>query len=277
MSRHAVLVTFGSHGDLHPFLGLGSELLRRGFRVTVIANAKYEDEIASHGLGFVAVGSVDDFDRFTQNPDMWHSKRAIKVIFGALAELAPATHERLTELVPDFVIASTLAAGARVYRETHPDTPLLTVHLQPTAMRSNIDPPRLPGLPPLDRLPGWIKAKVLPHFWNGADRYVLDPLVKDLAAFRESLGLEPTTSYLGTWQHSPDRILAMWPDWYAPPPVDWPEATRLVGCPLYDERDTQQLPADLAAFLDEGDPPIAFTPGSAMFFGEAFFKAAVEA
>ncbi|MEM1013565.1 MAG: nucleotide disphospho-sugar-binding domain-containing protein, partial [Planctomycetota bacterium] len=47
--------------------------------------------------------------------------------------------------------------------------------------------------------------------------------------------------------------------------------------PLYDERDTQQLPADLAAFLDEGDPPIAFTPGSAMFFGEAFFKAAVEA
>ncbi len=275
--RHAVLVSFGSHGDLHPFLGIGLALLRRGWQVTLIANARYERETTDHGFDFKAVGSVDDFNRFTGSPDMWDSKKAVKLVFGAMSELAQPTHEALQELAPDVVIASTLAAGARVFRETHPAVPLVTVHLQPTALRSNIDPPHLPGLPPLHKLPLWLKKILLPHFWNGADRYVLDPMVKQLADYRATLGLEATTSYLGNWQHSPDRVLAMWPDWYAPPPADWPEQARLPGFPLYDERETTSLPPEVAAFLDEGEPPVAFTPGSAMFFGETFFAAAADA
>ena len=275
--RHAVLVSFGSHGDLHPFLGLGVELKRRGFRVTLVANGRYEPEAAGHGLEFSAVGTPDDFDAVAKNPDVWHLTRGAKLIFGQLASSARPTYERLGTLDADVLIASSLAAGARVYREMHPETPLVSVHLQPTVFRSHIDPPRMPGVPPLDLLPRALRRKILPHFWNGADRYVLDPLVSELAEFRRELQLEPVVGLLGDWWHSPDRTLAMWPEWYAPPAEDFPEQARHVGFPLYDERDTATLPAELESFLEAGEPPIAFTPGSAMHFGERFFAAAVGA
>jgi UDP:flavonoid glycosyltransferase YjiC (YdhE family) len=50
---------------------------------------------------------------------------------------------------------------------------------------------------------------------------------------------------------------------------------RLTGFPLYDEKDLAPMPASLLKFLDDGPPPIAFTPGSAMWQGRAFFDAAV--
>ncbi len=278
MPGHAVLVTFGSHGDLHPFLGLGARLRDRGWRVTLVTNDKYARDAADHGFDFLAIGTAEEFDAFVDNPEVWHTHKAAKHVFGALADFARPTHEALIPLVQEgtIFIGNTLAAGVRVLAETHGAT-TATMHLQPTAFRSMIDPPRMPGVPALDRLPAFLKAKILPHFWNGADRYVLDPLLKSLAAYRQELGLDPVVGYMDQWWHSPDRVLAMWPDWYAPPPHDWPEQTRLCGFPLYDERETATVDDELARWIDAGDLPIAFTPGSAMVFGEAFFAAAVEA
>ena len=45
---------------------------------------------------------------------------------------------------------------------------------------------------------------------------------------------------------------------------------RLTGFPLYDEGDVAPLSADLQRFLEAGDPPIAFTPGSANWQGRHF-------
>jgi UDP:flavonoid glycosyltransferase YjiC (YdhE family) len=52
---------------------------------------------------------------------------------------------------------------------------------------------------------------------------------------------------------------------------------RLTGFPLYDERGVTAPPSGLDAFLDACDPPLVFTPGSAMRHGEPFFAAAVDA
>ena len=43
------------------------------------------------------------------------------------------------------------------------------------------------------------------------------------------------------WVHSPQRVIALFPDWFAPPQPDWPAALRLTGFPQYDESDQQQL------------------------------------
>lgn len=37
------MTPFGSAGDVYPLIGIGSVLLRRGHRVTVITNAYFED------------------------------------------------------------------------------------------------------------------------------------------------------------------------------------------------------------------------------------------
>jgi UDP:flavonoid glycosyltransferase YjiC (YdhE family) len=71
----------------------------------------------------------------------------------------------------------------------------------------------------------------------------------------------------------------MFPEWFAPRQPDWPKQTVLTGFPLFDERGHAELPGELQNFLNDkpDDPPIAFTPGSAMFFGHGFFQAAAEA
>jgi UDP:flavonoid glycosyltransferase YjiC (YdhE family) len=46
---------------------------------------------------------------------------------------------------------------------------------------------------------------------------------------------------------------------------------------MWDERGVTALPPGLDEFLAGGEPPIAFTPGSAMLFGQSFFAAAADA
>ena len=52
---HVVLTTFGSLGDLHPYLALGVELRRRGHRVTIATHGLYRGRAEAEGLGFAAI------------------------------------------------------------------------------------------------------------------------------------------------------------------------------------------------------------------------------
>jgi UDP:flavonoid glycosyltransferase YjiC (YdhE family) len=51
----------------------------------------------------------------------------------------------------------------------------------------------------------------------------------------------------------------------------------LTGFPLYDERDVALADGEWREFLDDGEAPIVFTPGSANVHGREFFAAAAEA
>jgi UDP:flavonoid glycosyltransferase YjiC (YdhE family) len=77
--------------------------------------------------------------------------------------------------------------------------------------------------------------------------------------------------------HSPQRIIGLFPEWYAPPQPDWPAHARQTGFPLYDEGEVQQLSPEAETFLAEGPNPIVFTPGSGMQHAHRFFAASVEA
>ena len=274
----ALLLTLGSYGDVHPFVGLGSRLRKRGHDVTLLTNEHFRGLAESHDLGFEPIGTAEQYQEITSNPQMWHGRRGGIVIVKELANLIRRTHAVLDGLVDDdtVIAASTLGLAARVVHE-HRGTPTASVHLAPFVFRSNVDPPRLPGVPPiLD----WLPAGAIRRFWEGADRYVLDPMVAPAVNdLRAELGLEGKAErIMGDWWHAPQLTLGMWPEWFAPVPVDWPAQVRLCGFPLYDERESHAaLSAELSDWLGAGDPPIAFTPGSAMRFGESFFDAAVDA
>ena len=72
-------------------------------------------------------------------------------------------------------------------------------------------------------------------------------------------------------------MIALFPDWFATPQPDWPAALQFAGFPQYDESDQQQLSPDLVRFLDAGDKPVVFTPGSANQNAAAFFQGAIDA
>ena len=58
-----LLSTFGSFGDLYPYIALGTELRLRGHAVTIATSAVYRGQVEAEGLGFHPVRpdiSLDD-------------------------------------------------------------------------------------------------------------------------------------------------------------------------------------------------------------------------
>jgi rhamnosyltransferase subunit B len=271
-----LLIPVGSAGDVHPFVALGLALRDRGHRVTVITSAYFEQLVRKAGLDFVGLGSAEQFESVLLHPDSWHPRRGFQVVFqwGVLPWMRPLYDLVVERYVPGetVVAASVLAFGARLAQEKL-GVPMVSVELQPAMLRSGHQAPVLPGM----FLPDWMPAAVKRlAFWLG-DLLVIDPVVAPATnAVRAELGLPPVRRLLNQWWHSPQRIIGLYPPWYAPPQPDWPPQLVLTGFPLFDERGLTEAPPEVHDFLDRG-PPLVFTAGSAMRQGHAFFTTAAEA
>lgn len=275
---HVLLVPMGSHGDVHPLVGVGRALKDRGHRVTLITAAPFRDLAAKNGFDdFAEVGTVADFEAVMHDPDAWHPSRSLGVLFGS--ELYGQLLRRGYQQVADryvrgetVVVAGTLALGARLAHDAL-GVPLATVHLQPLSLQSAAEPPAYPQWPGARHVPGWFAR--LAYWW--ADWYKLDPLIGGpLNRLRAELGLPPVKRVWGKWRHSPQRVIGLFPDWFGSAP-DWPPQTRLTGFVRYDQGEAKELPPGVRQFLDAGEPPVVVSFGSAMRVGRPYFAAAVEA
>ncbi|HEY0007451.1 MAG TPA: nucleotide disphospho-sugar-binding domain-containing protein, partial [Tepidisphaeraceae bacterium] len=94
---------------------------------------------------------------------------------------------------------------------------------------------------------------------------------------RAEIGLAPVQRVQGKWWNAKALTIGLWPEWFFPRQPDYPPQVRLSGFPQYDESDHLGIDPQLDAWLSAGEPPIAFTPGSAMIFGHKFFESAVKA
>ncbi len=277
MPIHFLLVALGSAGDVHPFVGIGRMLRGRGHRVTLITNPYFQANVIAAGLDFVPIATEEDLLAGMRDPDLWHPYKGFALVARQL--MAPhirALYHLLDERIgggPTVIVAPGAALGARVLNEKR-GVPLATIYLQPVLIRSLIEPPRLPMTLMGRGVPRWL-ARL--QFWV-ADNLVIDRLLcPELNAFRRELGLPPVRGVMREWWNSPQGMIGLFPNWFAPPQADWPPKLQLTGFPLWDEGEVSQAPLELERFLAAGEPPIVFTPGSAMMHGHAFFAAAIEA
>lgn len=270
-----LLLTIGSHGDVHPFVGIGRALRERGHIVRLVTNEAFRELVERAGLDFIGVGDAATFRSVQSDPDIWHPLRGPGVVMKHVGETLAAAYDAVAANArPETVIVgSTLALGGRIASEKL-GLAMATVHLAPICIRSSVTLPRLPGMPSLNWLPLFVRQR----FWDGADRWFIDPLIcPPLNLFRAEKGLPPVGRIQAGWWHSPHLTIGLWPEWFFPRQPDYPEQVRLAGFPLYDESDQSPLDPDLDAWLAAGDAPVAFTPGSAMLFGHRFFRTAVDA
>jgi rhamnosyltransferase subunit B len=272
-----LLVTVGSAGDVHPFIALGLALRARGHRATILTNPFFQSLVERQALGFVPLGTIEDFESALDDPDLWHPRRSFKVV--AQRMLVPAIAEiyRAIEAHADsntVVAASGISFGARVAQEKL-GIPTATVHLQPAIIRSLIDQGMLGYLRISASQPMWFKRA----FFRFVDWAAIDHLLKGpLNKFRATLGLPPVDRVLHRWIHSPQCVIGFFPEWFAAPQSDWPPHTHLVGFPLWDgSGGSVPVPPEAQDFLDSGEPPIVFTPGSAAATMQRFFSTSVEA
>src|SRR3954468_10664716 len=152
MARHTpvkriVLATFGSPGDLHPFLAIGAELRARGHQPIVATSALYRGQVAAAGLSFTPV-------RPDRLPSQQHPDFLDRVIRDRLTPAAvframflPSLRDSLEDLLgategADAVVTHTLASAARLAAE-YRALPWVSAVMQPMGYLSAYEPPRV--------------------------------------------------------------------------------------------------------------------------------------
>ena len=274
-----IINTFGSFGDIHPYMAIALELQRRG-HVPVIATMEgYREKIIVAGLQFAPVRPDVELPKEQGNelvekimePKTGPRFLTEKVIF-------PAVRDSYADLLKavegaDLLITHPAApAGPLVARKL--GMPWISTVLAPLSFYSAYDPP----VPPFWQ---WTrKLHVLGPEVNGFFLKVMKSTYKAKAVtqFRDELGLEDTGNPMFEGQHSPTLVLALFSELFGQKQPDWPPQAEITGFCFYDGHHSVEIPIELKRFLDNGGPPIVFTLGSsAVWVARDFFEESIRA
>ena len=259
------LQTWGSEGDIRPFVALADGLQQAGHQVTlVITSAENKDyTFLAHTLGLrIRQVKFSSFDRqrFGQaEAKAMRSVNPFKQVAIVLRELfdpvAQDMYAAATQLCRDHdvvighYLVYPLAIAAEKSRRPH-----VAVFLSPNFLRSRCVPPEgLPNLGPRLNTLLWDVGELL-----------MDRLLRPGAnLLRRQVGLPPVTAVVQELVESKYlNLVAVSPTLYPPPP-DWLGHYHLCGFfNLPGTREPWQMPDDLKAFLRSGDPPVFITFGS---------------
>lgn len=251
-------------------IAIGAELRGRGFDVVISISQPYASIAEDAGLQTEVLISEEQFHSMVGDPAVWKTVRGVRRVLRAMADhfLFPhhdviRKHYRVGETV---LVSHPLDYASRVIREADPKIRLADVHLQPVLLRTPHDPPRLTPWPFEPKGPEW----VLKTAYYLADHLGLDPVIRrPVNDLRRQYNLPPIRRILDKWWLSPDKVIAMYPQWFAPATEVFMPRLFHAGFPLADHDDS--------AFETPADRPIVFTLGTAHVHSRSFFETAAKA
>jgi UDP:flavonoid glycosyltransferase YjiC (YdhE family) len=96
-----------------------------------------------------------------------------------------------------------------------------------------------------------------------------------LNRFRAAQQLPPVRDILNWW-FSPQRVVALFPDWLAPRQADWPPNLEPTGFPMFSNGQEKPLDPEVAAFCRAGPAPVVVTFGSGYLQGREVYAETIE-
>lgn len=275
--KRVVLSTFGSYGDINPYVSIGAAIRDAGAAACVVAPEVYRDYVLRHGLEFAPTRPRVDVDdtalvRKVMNPWTGAEFLTRRLLMPALSQ----SHADLYAACDgaDFLLSHVLTYAGPIVAEQR-QMPWATAFLQPMVLFSACDMPIVPPLTVLRRL------RVLGPIFNRAVIKLMfsvsAPWGAPVANLRRELGLSPGTNPLIDAYRSPFMNLALFPRHFARAQPDWPTATELCGFPFLDEDfGSDAVARETAEFIDRGPPLVVITLGSAAVnIAGAFIERAV--
>jgi len=277
MMARIVISSWGSYGDVNPYVGLALQLRARGHTPVLAIPSYYRAAVEREGLEHASVGpDVEPGDTDLVGRIM-HGRTGTEFLLREL--LAPAvdrTYEQLRVAAcgADLLVTHPVTfAGPVLAEET--GMPWVSTVLAPASFMSEHDPfvmPPAPWLKRVERFSRWPTVLLM----RLAHR-ITRPWMAPVDALRTRLGLPRAKHPVFEGQHSPTLVLALFSHVLAEPQVDWPPNVRVTGHVFYDAGHGASLAPALARFLDDGDPPLVFTLGSsAVMAAGRFYEESVE-
>lgn len=282
-----VLNTFGSFGDLHPFLALAIELQARGHQAVVATAEVYRQKVMAEGVGFAPVrpdlGPLMEDRKLIE--EMWDARRGTEnLLRKVILPVIEQSFDDLREVArgADLLITHTAGFAGPIVAEQQ-KLPWLSVALQPLVFFSRYDPPVLGPATWVRHFYGmgtWVFALV-----RWAARRATRRLIEPILELRRRLGLPANAHPIFEGQFSPWGTLALFSEVFARPQPDWPPHTTTTGFVFYDKLGAgfaklDQRLTELERFLAQGPAPLLFTLGSSAvmqpgrFFEESIAAAA---
>lgn len=283
--KRIVISTFGSFGDVHPYVAIALELKARGHSPVIATSEIYREKMDAIGIEFRPVRpdmpSYDEPDKVAaliegaMDPRVGGEKvldMILPHLRDAYEDLNAAAEGADLLLTHPLPFVGPMVAQAR-------KLPWVSSVLAPASFLSVYDPivpPQWPWLYHMMRLSPWVGRGVM-----ALAKIKLDKLTKPVYDLRAELGLPRGEPPILGGMHSPTNVLALFSKLMAEPQRDWPPNTVVTGFPFYDRRDyfgeTGTSP-ELLRFLDGGLPPIVFTLGSsAVWVARDFYRDSIAA
>jgi rhamnosyltransferase subunit B len=276
---HYVVICVGTTGDIHPFMRIANTLQSLGRKVTFITNTYHAKLLNGSGLAFVGLGTDEEYLRFIQDPNIWHPQKGFAALFAAYKDQLLELHAAIRSVVttsPIIVIAHPFAVpGAAIAREYGLITKIVSMYLAPSTIRTCHDPLRVGDT----AVPRWVPMSWRRALWRFIEKGWIDPTgIGQVNAARSALKLSPVrSSFLAHIEQEPDLTVTLFPSWFGPTMPDWPQPLLSADFQLFDTEPPDRFSKELLAFLEAGDKPLVFTPGTGNVHANAFFSCALAA
>ena len=263
-----LITTYGTLGDVQPYVALGKGLLHAGHQVVLGTSERFRDFVEGHGLAFghmddglLAILDTDQGKKMLENTTNIFDVAKQNIKLGK--KLKPLQIDQLREtwelaknVKPDFLLYHPKTGAAPHIAEELGIGCALVTPIPMLVATSKWPFPVLPGV----KLGGWYNRlsytviKALSGFFLG----------KYIRTFRHDIGLKPMTKFdlLKNGEGQDIPVLHIVSESVLPRPSDWPTSAYMTGyCFLDREKDWQPLSA-LRDFLDAGPPPVYIGFGS---------------
>lgn len=254
------LLTYGSRGDVDPFIEISKGLLRAGFQVTLAAPKKFKSLVSANQIEYVSFpGNPQQLvqDLVDQAGGSWlrmvrEMSSFVLPLAAEVSQLARFACRNADLIIHSFLLTNT---GYEIARDMGiPDISALTF---PVFTNTGAFPaPVAPDLPLGDGYRRLTHALVTQIFWQGSR--VIYRLIR-----KKHPELPPLTS----WPFNPRNpwqtpIMYAFSPQVVHRPADWRESVHITGYWFSaDERDWKPEPK-LRKFLENGPAPIAVVFGS---------------
>lgn len=273
-----LITTFGSYGDVNPYVGLGIELRRRGHEPILAMPGVYREAVEREGLDFRAIRPDVNTADHALIRRLMDPARGTEAIFGEwLLPSLRATWEDLLAASDgvDLVVTHPASLLGPVVAEVR-RRPWVSTVLAPMSFFSVTDPV-VP--PPAPWVHAWLqRSPALSRlFVRLADR-MTRRWARPVQELRASLGLARGANPILAGQHSPHLVLALFSSVLAQPQPDWPPRTVVTGPILYNGAAEPSISRELERFLASGPAPVVFTLGtSAVEAAGSFYEVSAKA
>jgi rhamnosyltransferase subunit B len=268
-----ILATFGSYGDIQPFLWMGRDLREHGHELLFIANPFFAAVIAKDGFEFCPAGTEEDYhaaatpaattgNRFhDQGERIAASRRLFTSMF-----LNPSrdTFEIIRENRTNdtVIIGHSYAYGARLAAEKF-SIPFINICLSTYWLKAFAQPMNFST-----RLQKFGAAQTT-KFIDG------QLFTKPFNALRAEVGLTPMAKASNRWMFEGNN-LCLFPQWLLDFKLEASISAGFAGFPIMKEP-AGELPPAVEEFLQHHGKPVVFTPGSAVTDSAKFFSEALAA